>query len=692
MPSNIYFCQVKKQTYRFYIFLMLIACTITYSNHFQNGFHFDDSHTIENNAYIRNIHNISLFFTDGSTSSALPQNQAYRPLVTTSLAFDYWIGGGYYYFFFHLSSFILFLIQGVLMAGFMRKLFNISVPGDDSTNAFIAIIAATLYLVHPAIAETVNYVIARSDLQSTFAVVVAFALYQYSAVSRKFYLYLIPVIIGAFAKPPSIMFAPIFLFYLLLFEEQLGIVDIFKPSRFKQVFSVIKNTIPSFIVSICMYLLIDKLTPKSWQPGGTAPLQYLITQPFVIAHYFCMFFVPNALSADSDWGLIAGISDWRFFVGSAFILAMVIIAIITSQKKLLRPISFGILWFFLALVPSSSIIPLGEVLNDHRMYFPFVGLVISVSWTIALIAKKLAPIISKYMPAYKKAFAVLLGLVLIIYAYGTWQRNEVWHDEESLWHDVTIKSPNNGRGLMNYGLTKMAGGDYITADIYYQRALKLLPNYFSLYINIAILKAATGHTEEAETYFKKGLWLGSAYPDSYIFYARFLNSQGHYPEAIINLQKAISLSAGDLFAHSLLMEAYQNTDNWDELKKEALATLQLAPDNADAKSYLEAAKNKNSKIAIEAQKVKAAPTAEKYLTLSLLYYNAGQFQQCIEAGNEAIKLKSNFPEAYNNICASYNKLQQWDKAVTAGKKGLALSPNFQLLKNNLQEAYSHTKK
>ncbi|TSJ43762.1 hypothetical protein FO440_06125 [Mucilaginibacter corticis] len=683
---------MKKQTYRFYIFLMLIACTITYSNHFQNGFHFDDSHTIENNAYIRNIHNIPLFFTDGSTSSSLPQNQAYRPLVTTSLAFDYWLGGGYYYFFFHLSSFILFLLQGILMARFMRKLFNITVSDDDNTNALIAIIAATLYLLHPAIAETINYVIARSDLQSTFAVVAAFALYQYSAISRKFYLYLIPVIIGAFAKPPSIMFAPIFFVYLLLFEEQLGIADIFKPSRFKQVFAVIKKAAPAFVACVFMYWLINKLTPQSWQPGGTAPLQYLITQPFVIAHYFCMFFVPNALSADSDWGLLPDIADWRFFVGSAFVLAMLVIAVITSQKKLLRPISFGILWFFLALVPSSSVVPLGEVLNDHRMYFPFVGLLISVSWTIALIAKKLAPVIAKQLPAYKTIFAVLLGLLLTTYAYGTWQRNEVWHDEESLWHDVAIKSPKNGRGLMNYGLSKMAAGDYVTADIYYQRALKLLPNYFSLYINIAILKAATGHIDEAETYFKKGLWLGSAYPDSYIFYARFLNSQGHYLEAITNLQKAISLSAGDLFAHSLLMEAYQNTDNWNELRKEALATLQLAPDNADAKSYLEAAKNKKSKIDVEAEKIKASPTAEKYLELSLLYYNAGRFKQCIETSYEAIKLKSNFPEAYNNICASYNKLQQWDNAITAGKKGLALSPNFQLLKNNMQEAYSHLQK
>src|SRR5437762_11811344 len=30
-----------------------------------------------------------------------------------------------------------------------------------------------------------------------------------------------------------------------------------------------------------------------------------------------------------------------------------------------------------------------------------------------------------------------------------------WKSEETLWHDVVLKSPRNGRGLMNYGNTLM---------------------------------------------------------------------------------------------------------------------------------------------------------------------------------------------------------------------------------------------
>lgn len=72
--------------------LVLIAILAAYSNHFQNSFHFDDAHTVANNAAVRELRNIPLFFRDATTFSALPANQSYRPLVSTLLAEPYWLG------------------------------------------------------------------------------------------------------------------------------------------------------------------------------------------------------------------------------------------------------------------------------------------------------------------------------------------------------------------------------------------------------------------------------------------------------------------------------------------------------------------------------------------------------------------------------------------------------------------------
>ena len=74
--------------------VLVLAILAAYSNHFQNSFHFDDAHTIVNNAVIRDLRNIPFFFRDATTFSSLPSNQSYRPLVSTLLAIDYQLGGG----------------------------------------------------------------------------------------------------------------------------------------------------------------------------------------------------------------------------------------------------------------------------------------------------------------------------------------------------------------------------------------------------------------------------------------------------------------------------------------------------------------------------------------------------------------------------------------------------------------------
>jgi len=78
----------------------------------------------------------------------------------------------------------------------------------------------------------------------------------------------------------------------------------------------------------------------------------------------------------------------------------------------------------------------------------------------------------------------------------------------------------------------------------------------------------------------------------------------------------------------------------------------------------------------------AAPgkiSAETYLSKSLTYHQQGNYQKCISAAEQAIKLRPNYAEAYNNI----GSMQQWDKGIIALEKALAIKPDFQLAKNNL---------
>jgi hypothetical protein len=565
------------KAFRVLAILLLVAVTAAYANHFFNAFHFDDFHTIVNNTYVRSLCNIPRFFTDGRTFSALPTNQSYRPLVTTTLAIDYFFGKGNV-FWFHLSTFLLFLLQGVVMFVLYFALFDRSQRGP--ANRFVALAAVAWYLLHPANAETINYVIARSDSLSTFFILLALVIWVCWDTGRRRHLYLLPLALSCLAKPIGGVFAPVLFLYIYLFEETLGTWG-------HRVRTSLKKAAPSFAASALLLAFIHKMDPPTWRAGGVSEFHYVITQPYVLLHYFLTFFAPFHLSADTDWTPLPSVLDLRFLAGILFLMALVAIAGFTAKRARLRPISFGLWWFLLTLLPT-SLIPLAEVMNDHRLFLPYVGLVVSVCWSIQL---AISGAIARFQPQ-RNALRILTAVILVVlaaYGCGTHVRNAVWHTELTLWKDVTIKSPHNGRGLMNYGLALMSRGDYGEAEKYFHKAMKFVPNYAYLYINLGIAKASTGKPVEAQNYFQKAIMLNPRLPDGYYWYADFLNKQKHFDEAIRFAKMALKLASADLHVRKLLMTIYFEEGQYSPLKELAKETLDIFPGDPQAIKYLTAA-------------------------------------------------------------------------------------------------------
>ena len=121
---------------------------------------------------------------------------------------------------------------------------------------------------------------------------------------------------------------------------------------------------------------------------------------------------------------------------------------------------------------------------------------------------------------------VLVLIVIFGNAAGTYERNRVWLSEETLWRDVTEKSPANGRGWMNYGLTQMAHGNYVDAKRTFDQAAIYNPNYASLEVNLGIVTGRLGDVAKAEMHFNRALQLQPDEPASHSFYARWLVDQG----------------------------------------------------------------------------------------------------------------------------------------------------------------------
>ena len=647
-------------------FFVFLAVILTYSNHWNNGFHFDDFHTIIDNPHIRSLGNTLSFFTDPRTASVLPSSGAYQPLRTLLLAIDYQLGRGYNPFYFHLSSFIWYLVQLGFMFFLFQGIFNKAFKHD--WNKWLALFGVGWYGLHTANAETINYISAMSDLISTALVIIALVSYVYSPFLRKYWLYLVPFILGALVKQTAYMFGPLLFVYLLLVEE-----DSFSQALLK--------SLPAFIIALLFYSSVASMFSLFVKTYVTSYFTYLMSQPFVALYYFKTFFLPAGLCADYGWGAPPNILNLRFLAGFIFIVSMLILIYFSARAKKYRPIAFGILWFFLALVPT-SMAPLAEIVNDHRMFFPFVGLMIAVCWSAGLLLYKY----EKELKAktFLKVLIISVGIIILLSnALGTRHRNLIWKDEESLWYDATIKSPKNGRALMNYGLTQAGKGRLDVALKYYLEAKKYYPYYHYLFINLASLYSALNNQQEAEANYKQALIYGADYNGSYYYYANWLFGQGRQKEAIPLLERSIEMSPAFLWDRQLLLRIYESQKKDDLAAMVARQILEIDPADATAWQYLIM-----HKVPL-LNSSKAKPTPEIYLQISLIYHQQGLYQECIWAAEQALKLRPNYAEAYNNIGSAYNSMKQWDKGIVALEKALAIKPDFQLAKNNLDWAKSH---
>jgi uncharacterized protein (TIGR02996 family) len=277
------------------------------------------------------------------------------------------------------------------------------------------------------------------------------------------------------------------------------------------------------------------------------------------------------------------------------------------------------------------------------MFFPFVGLAMSAGWTLGLFWKRFEGRIPSWVP--------LTGAValLVISGGGVYARNKVWRDELSLWRDVTLKSPGNGRGWMNYGTALMSKGDMNAALNCFRQASVLTPTYDLVEVNLGIATAALHRNAEAEQHFQRAVALDPRDAAARFYYARWLHGNGRQEEAQRYVRVALALN----------------------------------PAQPGAKELLQALGSGTSAVPADGSR-----TPEQWLNVSLEYYRDQRYLEAIAAAQTAIYLRPGYADAYNNVGAAYAALQLWEPAVQADLQAVHLKPDFQLAKNNLAWALS----
>jgi tetratricopeptide (TPR) repeat protein len=224
--------------------------------------------------------------------------------------------------------------------------------------------------------------------------------------------------------------------------------------------------------------------------------------------------------------------------GYFFVAALLGLAVMAWRRQSTKPVAFGILWFFSALLPT-SLMPLADVTNDHRMFFPFVGLTLAVVWSVRLVYFRITARLT-VRDAWVYGL-VGLSMVLGLEALATRVRNRVWLTEESLWADATEKNPRNARAWTNYGSAFFRQGDYQAALANWEKAAMLDPGCVICEENLVRVLRQLHRPELTEQHFQRVLDMHPPIPGPYIDFAEWLESERRFDDSSRILDHAAQL-------------------------------------------------------------------------------------------------------------------------------------------------------
>jgi Tfp pilus assembly protein PilF len=628
-----------------------------YSHHFKNGFQNDDPYFITDNTAIRSLSNIPAIFTDSHTESSLPKFQVqYRPLFILSLATDYAIAGGVSPVVMHIHTFAGFVVLLILCFLLHIKILK----HFTQTPFYPALLATCIFAYHPVTADVVNYLTARSNIFGTLYGMLFMVTWLYIPFFRKYHLYLIPLIIGSLFKIIALMFVPLLWLYILYFEYETG----FTRNVITALKSSFKTMLPALLTALFAFIFIlfkSMPTPEVAKALSGTDLTlstHLLTQAHVVLRYFLLFFMPENANPYGTHPFITSPFDYHFISGFLFVIISFIIIYLLSFRKSTRVVSYGLAWYFICLIPTSTLIPFPINYVEYYMFSTLIGLSLAMAYAIFAVTNRLKKESVYVTPV------IMVGCIFFLstLAYGSYGRVKIWGNDKAMLEDIISKDPTSGPTLLNLGVYYMGKGKLDSARELFNRAQIYTPDYDLVYLNEGILYSLLKDSAATNANFQKALALnGLHHYQVCYYYASYLHSVHHDKEAM-----------------ALLSTALQESPSYTDASKMLNDIRSSAPLPSDSVEAVILAKSN--------------PTESDYITLSLSYFNNGKYGKCIEACQKIISLDSNSAVAYNNMCAAYNKLEQWDNAIMAGNKALKIKPDFTLARNNVNFALSQKKK
>ena len=577
----------------FAVLLILSSGILSYSNSFQVPFVFDDQPSIVDNPVIRSLDNFL-----ANTSGYEYQERRFVGYLTFAL--NYRLGGldvtGY-----HVFNLLIHLANALLLYALVRLTFrtpHLAGSRLAPRAGTVALACGLLFSVHPVQTQAVTYVVQRLTSLATLFYLLAVVLYAVGRLRveegggwRRGLPWLAGSVLSAVLgmKTKEIVFT--LPFAVLLYEA-----SFFRGGWKRRLLYLLPLLLTAVMVPLSVLGAGDSagdlLSDVSERLRGETRISrwdYLFTQFRVIVTYLRLLVFPIRQNLDYDYPIHTAFFTWPVFLSFLLLISLFGLAIHLYGFKFIsrsstrtadpatRLISFGILWFFLGLSVESSLVPITDVIFEHRVYLPSVGAAAAFATVFVLVRDRIPPI------AWAKVASVAVGtLIIIALGVGTYKRNTIWNNSIGLWDDVVRKSPAKNRPRVNLGMVLNERGNTDLAIEQLSEALRIDPNSAEAHTNLGLSYLKESMVDAAIREFHLALAINPRLSSARLNLGATYYDRGEVDEAIVQYLVALENDPDNDKIHNNLGVAYFRNGMVDQAIAHLRRAVALRSDYPDA--------------------------------------------------------------------------------------------------------------
>jgi len=402
-----------------------------------------------------------------------------RPLTTFSFWVNYKVGGTDPSLY-HWMNLLLHVASGVLVALIVRSLLSAS-GTKGMTRDVLAAFSGLVFLLHPLQTEAVSYVSSRSEVLAVFLLWAAFGHFLYRKNKAASWYDGIVVLslfgLACLSKEYSVVFPVLLLLADYYWNPGFSLTGIRGNWR---VYGLIAVTAVA-AVALILRVLANANT-AGFQLKDLTPTDYFLTQCSVIWIYIFKFVIPFGQTIDYDYGVSHSLSNPAAILGLLGLLAATAAAVIYRKKYPLA--SYGWLIFLVLLAPTSSFLPIRDVIAERRVYLP--------SLALLLIAVEFLRRV-EWTPVRQAGLVV----VVLAFTFLTSERNNIWTSPENLWRDTVAKAPNKSRPHFQLAKVFYDSGRFDAASVEYAAASRTGGLDYTLLLNWGLALDDAGRAKDA---------------------------------------------------------------------------------------------------------------------------------------------------------------------------------------------------